>query len=71
MCYTISDNFKKLVNTKRMEFDLFKKVIDEISYKTVAIRLSLRGEATLNKDFAKCIKYADNGIKEVSTLTQF
>jgi len=70
MCYTISDNFKKSVNTKRMEFDLFKKVIDQIANKTIAVRLSLRGEATLNKDFAKCIKYAkENGIKEVSTLT--
>ncbi len=70
MCYTISDNFKKLVNTTRMEFELFKKVIDEVANKTVAIRLSLRGEATLNKNFAACIKYAkDKGIKEISTLT--
>ena len=70
MCYTISDSFKKLVNTKRMEWDLFKKIIDEIAFKVPAIRLSLRGEATLNKNFAECIKYAkDNGIKEVSTLT--
>ena len=70
MCYTISDSFKKLVNTKRMEWDLFKKIIDEIAFKVPAIRLSLRGEATLNKNFVDCIKYAkDNGIKEVSTLT--
>ena len=70
MCYTISDNFKKLVNTKNMDFDLFKRIIDEIAFKVPAIRLSLRGEATLNKNFAECIKYAkDNGIKEVSTLT--
>lgn len=70
MCYTISDSFKKSVNTTRMDFELFKKVIDEISGKTVAIRLSLRGEATLNKNFAQCIKYAKSkGIKEVSTLT--
>ena len=70
MCYTISDSFKKMVNTTRMEWSLFKKVIDEISGKVPAIRLSLRGEATLNKNFVDCIKYAkDNGIKEVSTLT--
>jgi len=70
MCYTISDSFKKLVNTTRMDFSLFKKIIDEIKGETPAIRLSLRGEATLNKDFVKCIKYAkDNGIKEISTLT--
>ena len=43
MCYTISDEFKKLVNTKRMEFELFKKVIDEIAFKVPAIRLSQGG----------------------------
>ena len=32
-----------------MEFDLFKKIIDEIKNKVPAIRLSLRGEATLKK----------------------
>lgn len=70
MCYTISDEFKRLVNTKRMEFDLYKKVIDEIAFKVPSIRLSFRGEATLNKHFVDCIKYAkENGIKEVSTLT--
>ena len=70
MCYTISDSFKKNVNTTRMDFDLFKKIIDEVKNKTVAIRLSLRGEATLNKNFVECVKYAkQNGIKEVSTLT--
>ena len=70
MCYTISDSFKKYVNTTRMDYDLFKKVIDEISGKTVAIRLSLRGEATLNKNFVQCIKYAKSkDIKEISTLT--
>ena len=70
MCYTISDTFKKLVNTKRMEFELYKKIIDEIAFKVPSIRLSLRGEATLNKNFVECISYAKkNGIKEVSTLT--
>jgi len=70
MCYTISDEFKRSVNTKRMEFSLFKKIIDEIAFKVPSIRLSFRGEATLNKHFVECIKYAKkNGIKEVSTLT--
>ena len=70
MCYTITDGFKKKVDTKRMDLDLFKKIIDEIGGKVPAIRLSLRGEATLHKNFVECIKYAkDNGIKEVSTLT--
>ena len=33
MCYTISDSFKKHVNTTRMDFDLFKKVINEVKNK--------------------------------------
>ena len=70
MCYTISDTFRQAVNTTKMEWDLFAKIIDEIGGKVPAIRLSLRGEATLNKNFVECIRYAKSkGIKEVSTLT--
>ena len=70
MCYTITEKFKEKVNVKLMDWDLYKKIIDEISGKVPAIRLSLRGESLLHKKFIDCIKYAkDNGIKEVSTLT--
>lgn len=70
MCYTITDEFKQKVTKGFMDFDLFKKIVDEISGKVFALRLSLRGEATLHKKFIDCIKYAkDHGIKEVSTLT--
>lgn len=70
MCYTITDQFKEHVNTTRMEWDLFTRIIDEIGGKVPAIRLSLRGEALLHKRFADCIRYAKSkGIKEVSTLT--
>jgi radical SAM protein with 4Fe4S-binding SPASM domain len=70
MCYTISAGFKEHVNTKRMEWPLFHKIIDEIGGRVPAIRLSLRGEATLNRHFVDCIRYAKaKGIKEVSTLT--
>lgn len=70
MCYTITDDFKKKVKKGFMDFELFKKIVDEISGKVFALRLSLRGEATLHKDFIECIKYAkQKGIKEVSTLT--
>lgn len=70
MCYTITDEFKTQVNTKRMDWDLFRKIIDEIGGKVPAIRLSLRGEATLHTRFVDCIRYAkEKGIKEVSTLT--
>jgi radical SAM protein with 4Fe4S-binding SPASM domain len=70
MCYTITDEFKSKVNTTRMEWELYKKIIDEISGKVPAIRLSLRGEAMLHKKFAECVGYAKSkGIGEVSTLT--
>jgi len=70
MCYTISPEFKKKVNVSLMNFDLFKKIIDEIGGKVPALRLSLRGEATLHPKFIQCIEYAkQHGIKEVSSLT--
>jgi len=70
MCYTTSPGFREKVNVKLMDFELFKKIIDEIGGKVPALRLSLRGEATLHKNFVECIQYAKaNGIKEVSTLT--
>jgi uncharacterized radical SAM superfamily Fe-S cluster-containing enzyme len=70
MCYTITDEFKKQVNVTRMDWDLYKKIIDEIDGKVPALRLSLRGEATLHTKFIEAIKYAkDHGIKEVSLLT--
>lgn len=70
MCYTITDEFKEKVNAKLMDFNLFKKIVDEIGSKVPALRLSLRGESTLHPKFIECIKYAkDKGIKEISTLT--
>lgn len=70
MCYTITEEFAKRVNTKRMDWELYTKIIDEIGGKVPAIRLSLRGEATLHTKFVECIRYAkERGIKEVSTLT--
>jgi len=70
MCYTITDEFKQQVNVTRMDWELYKKIIDEIDDKVPAIRLSLRGEATLHTKFIEAIKYAkDHGIKEVSMLT--
>ena len=70
MCYTITEQFKEHVNTTRMDWELYTKIIDEIGGKVPAIRLSLRGEATLHKRFADCIRYAKSrGIREVSTLT--
>ena len=70
MCYTITDDFKNQVNATRMDWEVYKKIIDEISGKVPAIRLSLRGEAMLHKRFTECVDYAKSkGIGEVSTLT--
>ena len=33
MCYTISDAFKKTVNAKRMDFDLYKKLLMKLNLK--------------------------------------
>jgi radical SAM protein with 4Fe4S-binding SPASM domain len=70
MCYTISADFRKNVDARVMDFALFTRVIDEIGGKVPALRLSLRGESTVNPRFVDCIRYAkERGIKEVSTLT--
>jgi|TARA_B110000014_G_C20125640_1_gene599337 radical SAM protein with 4Fe4S-binding SPASM domain len=71
MCYTTTEEFKKQINQKTMDFNLFKKIIDEsVKYNLFSIRLSFRGEAFLNKHIFDMIKYAkDKGIKEISTLT--
>lgn len=70
MCYTITDEFKSKVCTQFMDINLFEKIINEIAGKVPAVRLSLRGEATLHPQFVYCIEYCKkNGINEVSFLT--
>ena len=70
MCYTVTEDYIKKVRMKYMNNNVFQKVIDEIAGKVFAIRLSLRGESTLSKNFIDSIKYAKSkGIFEVSTLT--
>lgn len=71
MCYTISPEFKKKVNAKLMDFDLFTKIVDECAEGNVySIRLSFRGESFLHKRFLDCVRYAkEKGIQEVSSLT--
>ncbi|MFA7084418.1 MAG: radical SAM/SPASM domain-containing protein [Arcobacteraceae bacterium] len=70
MCYTITDEFKSNVKTMFMDFKVYKKIVDEISDKVYALRLSWRGESTLHPKFIEAIAYAKHkGIKEVSFLT--
>ncbi|WP_035289874.1 radical SAM/SPASM domain-containing protein [Clostridium sp. KNHs214] len=69
-CYTITEGFQKKVSKKFMETKLAKKIIDEIGGKVVTLRLSFRGETTLNPDLIEIIKYAkQKNIKEISFLT--
>jgi radical SAM protein with 4Fe4S-binding SPASM domain len=70
MCYTISPQFKEKVRVTLMDFNLYRRIVDEIGGHVPALRLSLRGEATLHPRFVECISYAkQRGIREVSTLT--
>lgn len=71
MCYTITEEFKSKVNTKLMDFELYKRIVDQCAEGgAYSIRLSLRGESFLHPKIIECVKYAkDKGIKEVSTLT--
>ena len=71
MCYTRTEEFKKLVKRQFMSFELFKKIINECAkYHAYSIRLSLRGEPFIHKDVIKMIRYAKRkGIKEISTLS--
>ena len=62
----------KLVKTDRsfaghMSFDLFKKIIDEMSeYKYVTLRPFGRGEALMNPDFIKMVRYAkEKGVRKI------
>lgn len=54
-----------------MDFDLYTKGIDEcVAYDLYSIRLSWRGESTINPRLVDMVRYArDKGIKEISFLT--
>ncbi|WP_206152155.1 radical SAM protein [Clostridium cochlearium] len=69
-CYTITEDFQQNVTRKFMETKLAKKIIDEIGGKVITLRLSFRGESTLNPDLIEIVKYAkQKNIKEVPFLT--
>ena len=66
----IDDEFGQKVAKGLIDFDIFKKIIDEIKGKVYAVRMSFRGEALLHKQFIDMVSYAKRaGIREGSTLT--
>jgi len=71
MCYTVTEAFKKSVPHVNMDLDLFRKIVDELAeHRVYSIRLSWRGEPTLNPHFVDCVRYAkQKGIREVDSLT--
>lgn len=71
MCYTVTEAFKKSVPHQDMDYALFCKIVDELAdHQVFSVRLSWRGEPTLNKHFLDCVRYAKKkGIKEVDSLT--
>lgn len=58
-------------NDGNMDFDLYCKAIDEcVRHNLYSIRLSWRGEPTMNPKFIEMVRYAKQaGIKEVSALS--
>lgn len=71
MCYTTTQEFKDLVPAKLLDFDLFRRLVDECAaHRLFSLRLSFRGEPTLHPRFMECARYAkERGIPEVSSLT--
>jgi len=71
MCYTTTDYFKQKVKRSLLDFNLFKKAVDECKrYSVYSLRFSWRGEPLMHPRIIDMLKYAkDAGIKEVSFLT--
>lgn len=71
MCFTTTDAFRNEVDKGFMDFELFKKIIDEaVRYNAYSIRISHRGEPFIHPQAVDFIKYAkQKGIKEVATLS--
>lgn len=71
MCYTVTDAFKTGVPHRNLDYALFCKIVDELAaHRVYSIRLSWRGEPTLNPHFLDCVRYAKrSGIQEVDSLT--
>ncbi len=56
--------------TKYIDFDLFKRLIDEMTpYPDLAVALHRRGESLLHPQFVECLEYIKGKFKEVQIAT--
>jgi len=71
MCYTTTDYYKERVTKRLIDFEIFKKVINECKqYNLYSVRFSWRGEPLLHPQILEMLQYAKAaGIKEVSFLS--
>jgi MoaA/NifB/PqqE/SkfB family radical SAM enzyme len=62
---------QKFYKPRHMEFNIYKKIVNEVSkYKDIILRLVCDGEPLMHPNFLEMIKYAkQNGIKTVSFNT--
>ena len=71
MCYTTTQRFKDEVPHTLFDFEVYKRIIDELADNGVySIRLSWRGEPTIHPKFMDFVRYAHKkGIREIDSLT--
>ena len=64
--------YEKGLKMGNMDFDLYKKIVDEVAGKVFSIKLSWRGEPSLNPHLFDMVRYAkEKGVKNVAFLTNF
>ena len=76
MCYQSDRTFSNKSNgfMGHMNYELFKKIIDELEGNVEAITFASRGEPTIHKEFEKCLKYCEGkflGLKLNTNATMF
>lgn len=70
MCPTATPEHQANIEKRFLDFELFKKAVDEAAGKIFSLRLSLVGEPTLHPRLCEAVAYArGKGIPEISFLT--
>jgi radical SAM protein with 4Fe4S-binding SPASM domain len=70
MCFQVDKSFTKKEYMGQMEFDLFKKIVDEaVINGTKAITLASRGEPTLHKQLNSMLDYISNKFIDIKLNT--